>query len=724
MTHQISAVHSTASRIVVICLTFLLFACGGGGGANTPSASAAPAQLASVAPSLMLSSSSNAIAYNGAATISWSSTNTNSCISSGGGGTGTSGSFTTGPLTGTASFTVSCTGSNGTVTQSTAVNVAPPVVPNCSTTGATNAINLSNVPSRLSGVAPLSIFFDASGTTATSTSRPYHDLEYRWNFGDSAGSPVSGTTWKYGARANVSSRNVALGPQTAHVFETPGTYAVGLTVTDGTNTVSNDCVRIVVQDPEVVFANTNTVCFSTAGNFANCPSGAGRVQTTNFGLAVNTYIGTNKRMLFRRGETFDSAQTANISSDGPGMIGSFGVPTDPKPVVRRASSTQYSGVVKVGTSATSLGDWRIVDLDIDGQGVIQEGNAGVIAGGRFNQLLILRADIRRTYRGVLGNHEVLAVGQPDFDGWTIADSTMTGIPNCNSPAVYICDWRIYITGRRISIQGNSLDNEDTGGSHVLRSPHMTNSVISNNLLARAGSFQHALKLHSWAWTGGYGGNSTPGTYSEKVLISDNKIVGGTNGWTVVVTPQDDTKDERIRDVLIERNWLTAGSNTQVGIYSSASSTTIRNNIIDAGVASSGNTGVLLAPRGVEPPPNLVNVFNNTFLSQSTIRDLRAVELGVATNIVIKNNLAYAPSSPNGSTMVFGTGSGGLVQSNNSTSVQIKTISPSWNSPTPVVPSDFKLATGSYAIGAGTSVPVFSDFFLQPRLSNDLGATIQ
>src|SRR6266404_3626453 len=45
-------------------------------------------------------------------------------------------------------------------------------------------IQASMVASRLSGVAPLYIFFDATATVSKRTSRPFHELEFRWDFGD------------------------------------------------------------------------------------------------------------------------------------------------------------------------------------------------------------------------------------------------------------------------------------------------------------------------------------------------------------------------------------------------------------------------------------------------------------------------------------------------------------------------------------------------------------
>ncbi|MCR4305088.1 MAG: PKD domain-containing protein, partial [Gallionella sp.] len=140
---------------------------------------------------------------------------------------------------------------------------------------------LSLVPARTSGVAPLAVFFDASATTDTGvTTRPFHDLEYTWSFDD----PGSGT-WANGAQPGVSSKNSATGPVAAHVFETPGAYTVTLTAFDGANSATTN-TTITVQDPDAVFAGTNTVCVgatTTPVAGANgCPSGAQTVMQSNF----------------------------------------------------------------------------------------------------------------------------------------------------------------------------------------------------------------------------------------------------------------------------------------------------------------------------------------------------------------------------------------------------------------------------------------------------------
>src|SRR5262245_45132397 len=75
---------------------------------------------------------------------------------------------------------------------------------------AAGAVTVQLSPSRTNGVAPLAVFFDATGTTATSTTRPFHDLDYTWTFGD----PASGSRSTSGR-----SKNQAKGAVAAHVFE-------------------------------------------------------------------------------------------------------------------------------------------------------------------------------------------------------------------------------------------------------------------------------------------------------------------------------------------------------------------------------------------------------------------------------------------------------------------------------------------------------------------------
>ena len=74
----------------------------------------------------------------------------------------------------------------------TSAGASLPLATTC--TASAGAITLNAGAARASGVAPLAVFFDATATKSASTSRPFHDIEYRWDFGD----PSSGT-WNAGA---------------------------------------------------------------------------------------------------------------------------------------------------------------------------------------------------------------------------------------------------------------------------------------------------------------------------------------------------------------------------------------------------------------------------------------------------------------------------------------------------------------------------------------------
>jgi hypothetical protein len=362
-----------------------------------------------------------------------------------------------------------------------------------------------------------------------------------------------------------------------------------------------------------------------------------------------------------------------------------------------------------------------MDLDINGQNLQEQDNIAVDATGQFNRLLLLRLNIHGTWRGVSASHWVLSPGQVIYDEWSIIDSTMTGIPGCTYLGKYDCDWRVYLAGKHHSIQGNSLDNEDTGGSHVIRSEYMSKGIISNNYIARAGIIQLAIKIHAWAWAGGAGGNSTPNTYSEQIVISDNRFVGGINPWTVGLEPQNDQMDERIRQVIVERNWFTSGPGTQVAVNNSASNVTIRNNIFNVSSTGSHHVGVLIGRRGPEPTPDNVNVYGNTFYSASG-GDFIGIQAANATNVAIKNNLGFAPLAI-APVMVAATDPNFSVSSNSS-NFEVKNTSPNWISGTPTAPSDFRLSPTSYGIGMGVVIPVYTDFFLQSRDTNSIGAVIQ
>ncbi len=626
-----------------------------------------------------------------------------------------------------------------------------------------SGIVLSLVPARTSGVAPMAVFFDASATTdAGVTTRPFHDLEYTWSFGD----PGSGT-WASGAQPGVSSKNSATGPVAAHVFETPGTYTVSLTVFDGTNSATTN-TTITVQDPNTVFAGSNTICFSTSGTFTGCPAGATQTTTSNFVTAIANQT-TSKRLLFGRGETFTAASTAAITVTGPGIVGAFG--TGAAPVVQMTGS---SGILGLSSQdAPNISDWRIMDMDFDG--LNQTSGFGIIAGGGINQVLILNMHIHDIYNGVNFNYSLLDwhnnhghPGHSIFDQIAIVNSTIT--PNTgdgiNSTTT---SWRIYASAQHFAVLGNTLGNvanTTAMGSHTIRTGYIGKGVISNNIIARPGALTTTgssgslpLKMHAPIWCDAtspigqcYNPDNTPSLisynyltnthpigvyaattgYTEQVVVSDNKTIGGSGPYFFSLGPQHANIDERVRDVIVERNWFQSSSATRSMVVISSSEVTVRNNICDLTGGSSGRYCVNVRRDGggtgsPAPIPDQIRIYNNTAYSGDANSEFAGVllEVGV-TNITIENNLSYAPSAATYAMInSAGCGASCFNASNNSTNAQIKNTFPGWVSATPSTPADFSLAAGSYAREAGlATVPVFSDFFRTSRPQNgimDIGA---
>jgi hypothetical protein len=149
----------------------------------------------------------------------------------------------------------------------------------------------------------------------------------------------------------------------------------------------------------------------------------------------------------------------------------------------------------------------------------------------------------------------------------------------------------------------------------------------------------------------------------------------------------------------------------------AQDVTVRNNIFNLTGALDFN-GMVVERRGSEPLPANVHAYNNTFYSNS-LGGFRPIQFVLGAGMVAKNNLGYAPLSTSRSMV-----SGSALSENNTSNAGIL-LSPGFLSLTPLAPLEFVLGAGSPASNAGTTVPVFSDFFRLERAqggATDLGAT--
>jgi PKD repeat protein len=607
------------------------------------------------------------------------------------------------------------------------------------TTTSTPVTNVSFVSSRTTGVAPLSVFFDATGVTDTSTTNPFHELQYVWSFGD----PTSGT-WQVVDGGAARSKNRSTGPMAVHVFETPGTYTVQLSVSNGT-TISTTTASITVTDPDVVFASPNTYCFSTNGDFTDCPAGtlAGqKITTSNFGTAISTYQGAGRRLLFKRGQTFTKAvaDVAKITSNGPGLIGAFGSGAKPKVVlglgnegvvinvgVLDGDDVINSALLLSSPGTPTITDWRVMDLEIDGQS--NDLTSGVGFEGGMDQVTIQRVNIHHTMLSGIGN-SIYSIdflpGAHIWDQLTVSDSVIANIGSYGA----------YIAGTRLAWIGNEINDTSDGGlggapddgTHNYRSEYLDKAVISNNIFKYPRTIRHSVKIHAPCQGGALCTPvaALPNTYTQNVLISQNKFeVRDSHQWSVVIAPQDDGNDERIRRVIVEKNIFTGDGKQNVPLRIHASDVSVRDNLFIAisGAGPHSYYPIMLTKDLSAPLTDGVSIISNTsYTSLSGDYSLVNMDRLGMTGAVIKNNLVYAPNV-GAPTLILNPTAIALVSSNNSSNAQIKSTFPDWVNPAPSIPADFHLGATSYGRNAGTSVKLFSDYddAVSPAGSYDMGA---
>ena len=655
-----------------------------------------------------------------------------------------------------AAFTVTSSGAvGGTASKGTATVT----ITKATGGGGGGVINASLATARVSGVAPLYVNFDATGTTSTASTNPMHELLYAWNFGDSgAGNWVNGVQ-----SSGLISKNTDYGPVTGHVYETPGTYTVNLTIMDGVNTATSS-VTITVADPNTVYAGSNTICFSQNGTFTGAPSGATLINTagsTDMYSQWTTYAASNKRLLWNKSQSW-IASNYLIASNLAGLyVGGFG--TGATFGVGNSGASPSGTGVPVAPTWSSFGALFTINAnctDLRFCEFIIAGNAAISAAGINNpatQILWYKIEI--------GGHS---------EGWNAFPGGGIGVNNqFDQHALYECRGTGTIgsafvddgatgnsggcntfTGHtRGGMLGCYWDNNNHG-EQTVRLPYLYTSHINHNYIARPNQTKNVVKIHSYPY------NETP-LYTDKFVFSSNLvdmrggyIIGATTsqGHTVTSTGSGviagnggTSGNERIRGGLFENNYTygTRGNTQGLQAYAvGGPNCTIRNNIIDlwcgngngSDTSATGvfnytypysNLNIAVIQNSTPDPTVNVACYNNTLYSNaSNCQSMPFWLIGSTTaNITLKNNLVYAPYQTSLNTMqVYNPdGATGVVVSNSTTN---SNTNPNFTATPPVALTDWKPATGSYAINSGATVPVLQDFFRASRTGTySMGAVL-
>jgi hypothetical protein len=476
--------------------------------------------------------------------------------------------------------------------------------------------------SRTSGTAPLAVFFDATETTGLAND-DYVNAHFLWNFGDSE-----------------SKQQTAKGFVAAHVFESPGTYTVGVNAVDTAGRTGSGTVVINVSG----FSGT-TYCVSNSGTDASCAPGATALSTMSDVISRMT---SNTRFLFKRGDRFEFSQQVQPETGTANLeFAAYGSGAKPKFVPTASYVFQpHSGV----------SDWRIIDIELDGEGVSE---AQALRSGTQNirNILFLRVDIHHIARAV--NFQGVLNGPLFIFDSALHDFTIHDI---------------YYHSYYLALVNNTIGETD---SHNMYLANLYKGVITGNVLGRRAN-AHILRISN--------SGQDEGMLSGDVVVSDNYFYGEDETWIALhlglnsaraccegTCTSEDNCPQYINNVLIERNKFFYGhiSGYQIYVGGGYKNLTIRNNILESQVE--GPIGIMIDDHNSRYESGIsilsgvasrnINILNNTIISRdpepliqvNNFANEGETVVGEPKNhedISIKNNILYSEAGGNKDAIAF------------------------------------------------------------------------
>ena len=416
--------------------------------------------------------------------------------------------------------------------------------------------------SRLSGPAPLAVFFDATETRhADASLNTFRELGYYFDF-DDTGSGV----W---ATSGLSKNREVGGPLAAHVFDRPGEYRVGLRVQDAQGRWSDAWQTITVTDPDSVYAGSNTVVISTGSDFSDAPAGAEQLAHASAWPDFES----DKRYLLKSGDDFSALgriifnhvsnfQLATFGAGAKPMVSSVYITMDED----RAANPPRHGVVHNLNTQSIRQQMMFHHLLVYGNTVEGDG-AGISNAGAVDWYPINRR------------------GQSSYADWEWCRGFFV-IDNQVSMN------NVHATSARNPIQGGGkwftvMGNRSTDANeHTLRVFYSYQSLIGHNELTGMNPTggRHALKMHArgvapWSDALFPDGDATIRFPRSQYIRIHNNTLGNSqspNPWTLQLAPQNDSTLEGLQDLLVESNTFIASDATHRDMQ------TLGNNVIERG----------------------------------------------------------------------------------------------------------------------------------------------
>jgi hypothetical protein len=493
---------------------------------------------------------------------------------------------------------------------------APPLIGPCPVTS--GGMTIPVTVSRSSAISPALIFFDttgqavgsatagASSTVIAANHTAFQDIAYSWNFGDEG---TSGTgAWQFGSNPGGNSMNAAIGGVAAHVYAvTPGggdkTFQATVTATDGTNTASCN-VGVTVFDPMGPNGFSSTTCFFNSTVGTGCPAGATRTASTT----IHT-PGSGQQFLYKCGDSFSGGASIPVTTTKYAMgaygscVGTF-ITTSNHSTFPQFTNSGGGNIITLGTTNTTAvgpSDGRFSSIDFEGT----SGGVAVATQSIFNvnQMLVYNSYANSGTMGrawyVSGGTQMAVVasianggsGDIETNFWNFANNTCAGNFTLTG---YLCgastpSLTLYSNTDYNAFIGDLLDNTGVGTSNTwenLRVATCRLCILSNNQLSRKSPANGGANLKMESGNSGNGNPEWLGKFTELIEIDDNLFTGNTGGQMIEIAPENKDDDERLRNIVFERN-IVAPSGSETPLATSGINFTFRDNAFYGGLSNEG-----------------------------------------------------------------------------------------------------------------------------------------
>lgn len=582
-------------------------------------------------------------------------------------------------------------------------------------------LTVSSEASRTSGVAPLSVHFLGGWEQEDNELGDFHSDYFVWDFDDDGCG-----NWHDGK-----SKDASKGAIACHIYETAGTFHPSCSVYRAGELRRTENFTITVTDPDTVYSGTNTTCVNPSGDsdFTGAPADSRHVSTNDL-TTITEYATAGSRILFKRGCSWTvSSDLAWPDNGGPVTIGAYGTGTGAD-ALGIYDNNPYFTLTGSGTNFFEADDkqnWRIMDLEFynyDASDTTDSyfGRRAYALQGTYDYQRILM--LRLKAYGC-NSHSFAHVGTADY-----IPIDQVVFAACHFENTYMEN--IYAGAERLAIIGCNLPRN--ARSHVIRAYQGYHAVVQHNYCSGSSIDipawqQSAFKFHGvkeeLVGIPPVGGQQLE-KRTDYAIISDN-VFGGCGPWPVGIGPQNTTSDERLRNIIIERNRFVAdygllhSTLVTIGMHIWARYVTMRNNILDGTGGGTSYRAIQLSERGIVPDQDYVYIYNNTIYrgnaGSSTHYGIDIFDL--ATHVIARNNLVSFPYATGTHDDIYNL-SADLVESNNIIVDDPDFIDP--NNATPLS-RNFNIASDSEAVNTGYSVPVYEDFSeaTRPNGNYDIGA---